>query len=405
MRVAIILLILAGSASAQSFEITGSLSARGVNATGPESWLASGFGRLDSGADRSHLLGVAHMGLDWQPARWLELHVSGTGRRAPEEEGGTSAGLVEAYAALRYEIALDELQLKAGSFFLPTSRENVDNHWTSPYTIHFSALNTWIAHEVRPIGADLQYRHTTNAGHAITGGVTAFRGNDTMGTLLGWRGWTVGDRIVPYGEVLPLPPLGSLADDGPFWRQRDDGTQPFGPDLDGRTGYSARLRYRVPERGLLQYTWVDNGGDRALYGDEYSWDTRFHLISAELGDRERLLLASEVLRGETNMGLAFPSVGAGFQAAYLLISQKAGRNRWTARYDLFSTEERDNTTAEQNDESGRSWTLTWMFDVTPRIRAAAEFTQVTGNRPAASQYGFEPSTTGHSVTFEVRYAF
>ena len=56
-------------------------------------------------------------------------------------------------------------------------------------------------------------------------------------------------------------------------------------------------------------------------------------------------------------------------------------------------------------ESGRSWTLTWMFDVKANVRAAAELTQVTGDRPAAQQYGFDPSTTGRSVTLEARYRF
>jgi hypothetical protein len=72
---------------------------------------------------------------------------------------------------------------------------------------------------------------------------------------------------------------------------------------------------------------------------------------------------------------------------------------------LFSADDLDRSAAEDNHESGRSWTLTWMFDVTPKLRAAAEFTQVTGDRNAAQQYGFDPSTTGRSVTLEARWRF
>jgi hypothetical protein len=386
-------------ASAQTFDLTGYVAARGVNTTGPESWLDGGFGRLETGGDRDAFVGVAHLGADWRPARWLELHASAAGRE-------DHAGIVEAHATLRKEFALDELQLRAGWFFLPTSRENRGDNWSSPYTIHFSALNTWIAQEVRPIGADLQYRHTTNVGHAITAGATAFRGNDTMGTILGWRGWSVGDRLTTYGEALPLPPIESLHASGPFWRQRDDGTQPFGEDLDGHMGYSARVRYAVPQRGNVQYTYVDNGGDRALYGDEYSWQTRFHLLGAELGSPDAgLLVAAEHMSGDTYMGIGTPFVAASFQTTYLLVSEKLGRNRWTARYELFGTEDLDRSAAEDNHESGRSWTLTWMFDVTSALRAAAELTQVTGDRSAARQYGFEPSTTGRSVTLEARWRF
>lgn len=388
------------TASAQTLDLTGYLAARGVNATGPPSWLDGGFGRLDESGNRDSFAGLAHLGVDWRPARWLELHASGLAR-------ADHAGIVEAHATLRKELALDELQVRAGWFFLPTSRENRGDNWSSPYTVHFSALNTWIGQEVRPLGIDLQYRHTTNAGHAITTGATAFRGNDTMGTILGWRGWTVGDRLTTYGEALPLPPLESLNADGPFWRQRDDGTQPFGEDLDGHTGYSARVRYAVPQRGNVQYTYVDNGGDRALYGNEYSWKTSFHLLGAELGNPEDgFVLAAEHMRGDTYMGPGTPSfVAVGFQTTYLLLSQKLGRNRWSARYELFGTEDEDRSVAEDNHESGRSWTLAWLFDVTSQLRAAAEFTQVTGDRAAAQQYGFEPSTTGHSVTVEARWRF
>lgn len=377
------------TASAQTFDLTGYVAARGANATGPESWLDGGFGRLEID---DILDAHAHLGIDWRPAPSLELHAS-----------GTEDGVVEAHATLRRELALDEVQVRAGMFFLPTSRENRDDNWASPYTISFSALNTWIAQEVRPIGVDVQYRHILSRGHAVTGGATAFRGNDTMGTLLGWRGWSIGDRLSAWGEVLPLPPLGSLQ--GPFALQRDDGTRPFGRDLDGKTGYSARLRYGVPQRGNVQYTYLDNNGDRELHGNEYSWETRFHLLGAEIGDPERLVLAAEYLAGDTHMGVP-TGVAAHFRTAYLLASHKRGRNRWSMRYERFHVRDEDRLPlGENNDESGHAWTLTWMLDVASHLRAALEFTEVTGDRRAAGQYGFDPSTSGHASTIELRYRF
>jgi hypothetical protein len=324
----------------------------------------------------------AHLGLDWRPVQWLALHAS-----------GTEDGLIEGHATLRKELGLDDVQLRAGYFFLPTSRENTDDNWASPYTIAFSSLNQWIGEEVRPLGVDLQYRHVTARGHTVAAGATAFRGNDTMGTLLAWRGWSTGDRLAAYNETLPLPSLPSLADDGPFHLQRDSGTQPFGPDLDGNTGWSARLRY-----GPVQYTYLDNGGDRALYGDQYSWDTRFHLVSAELGSPDAFVAAAEYMRGDTYMGLGTPFVAADFWSAYLLASLKRGRQRFSARYELFATSDLDRSAAEVNTESGRAWTLTYFFDVTPRLRAGAEFAQVTGHRG-------EIDLTEHTFTFEGRWRF
>lgn len=398
MRYLLAALLMATAASAQStFDITGYVAARGINASGPRSWLEGRWGRLEGGNDRDDLQGVAQLGVDWTPSQFFDVHVSGAARRDVEALGGNSAGVVEAYADARAIFGLDEVQIRAGQFFLPTSRENKDPLWASPYTIHFSALNTWIGEEVRPVGVDLQWRHTTGRGHTLTAGATAFRGNDSMGALLGWRGWSVGSRLSTYGEVLPLPPLASLQT---FFReQRRDGTKPFGTDLDGRTGHSARVRYSLPSRANLQYTFVDNNGERELYRAEYAWKTRFHLVSAEIGDPDTFIVAAESMRGSTGMGFSQGFVQADFDSTYLLISRKYGRNRWSARYDLFNTEEQDFSPAESNDEHGRSWTLTWMVDLPKSMRLAAEFTQVTGKRVDA------PDLDGRSVTLEARYRF
>jgi hypothetical protein len=386
MRVAVVVLAL--------LDLQGYVAIRGVNATGPASWLERGWGRLEAGGDREDLFGTAQLGLEWTPNEHFDLHVSGVGRH---DALGTDAGLVEAYVDGRASFALDELQLRAGQFFLPTSRENKDELWTSPYTISFSALNSWIGEEVRPLGIDVQYRHTTARGHAITTGATAFQGNDSMGALLAWRGWSIGNRLSTYSEVLPLPPLQSL--DRWFPLQRKDGTKPFGTDLDGRPGYSARVRYSIPQRANLLYTYVDNRGDRELHRGEYAWATKFHLLGAEFGNSDRLAVAGEYLRGSTTMGRGIAFVDADFFAAYLLVSGKSGRNRLTARYELFNTEEQDFSPAETNEENGRAWTLTWMFDVKPPLRVAAEFTQVVGDRVGA------PDPDARSVTLEARYRF
>ncbi|HEX7155472.1 MAG TPA: hypothetical protein VF618_28660 [Thermoanaerobaculia bacterium] len=385
----------AASLEAQTLDLAGYVALRGVNASGPESWLEDGIGRLPGGGDRNQGFAQAQLGLDWRPVQWFDVHVSGVARHEPEAYQGEAAGLVEAYADLRATFARDTLQLRAGQFFLPTSRENRGELWTSPYTINFSAVNTWIGEEFRPIGVDLEWRHEFGV-NALTAGATAFRGNDTMGTLLAWRGWTIGDRLSTYDETLPLrvPPL--------FVRQRD-GTTPFTPDLDGKTGFAVRVRWSMPERGMIQVARVDNQGDRSLYGGEYSWITRFNVISAEIGRTDSTIVAAEYLNGDTGMGFrGSPWVQMDFYAAYVLLSHKYGRNRWTARYDLFDNTEDDFSRAENNSENGRAWTLAWLFDLTEKARAAVEFTQITGERVDLTG---DPSFDGRNLTLELRYSF
>ncbi|HSY50835.1 MAG TPA: hypothetical protein VLC46_18670 [Thermoanaerobaculia bacterium] len=399
-RLALLTLALASPAIAQSaFQLHGFLSAREIYTSGQPSWLEGGFGRFDTGASgvndhRILTLGAAQVGADWTPVSWLNLHASGVARRDQPGAEGKRTGLVDAYVNLHSE----HFDVRAGQFFLATSRENTGPLWTSPYTVNFSPLNSWIGEEFRPVGIDLAWRPNLY----VTAAATAFRNNDTLGALLAWRGWSVGNRLTVYDEVLPLPPLFSLPTT--FAKQRHDGTVPFERDLDGRTGISARLRLQLPERAMAQVTHVDNRGERDEYRGEYAWQTRFNIAAAQVGLTSPATIATEYCWGKTGMGDAPRFVQADFATWYILTSYKLGNDRYSIRFDTFSTKDRDGV-AENNSEQGHSWVLAWMHDLTPNVRLGTEFAQITGNRPAALQSGFNPDTDGRMLTLEVRYGF
>lgn len=399
-RLALLTIALAAPALAQStFQLHGFLSAREIYTTGQSSWLQGGFGRLDTGASgvndhRALTLGVAQIGATWAPSTWLDLHAHGLARREQSGAHGKRAGLVEAYVDLHSE----HFQLRAGQFFLGTSRENIEPLWTSPYTVNYSPLNSWIGEEFRPVGVDLVWRPN----FYLTAGATAFRNNDSLGALIGWRGWSAGNRLSVYNEVLPLPPLFSLPSD--FSDQRHDGTVPFERDLDGRTGVSARLRLQLPERAMIQLTRVDNRGDRKEYRGEYAWQTHFNIAAAQVGLTSPATLAGEYCWGATGMGISPHFVQADIATWYLLGSWKRGNDRFSLRFDTFSTTDRDGV-AENNSEHGHSWVLAWMHDLRPNLRLGTEFLQVTGGRAAAQQSGFSPNTDARSLTVELRYGF
>ena len=400
----LLLLLLAVSARGQTFRLSGFLTARDIYATGQPSWLEGGFGRLEAGGTAPHehrtrAFGNAQLGFDWEPSTYFDVHASGVARREPSGYGGRRAGIVEAFAEARTSFGNEQLQVRGGLFFLPTSRENKGELWTSPYTITFSALNNWIGQEFRPLGAELQWRH----GETFTLAATAFRGNDTMGTLLGWRGWTLGNRLTVYDEVLPLPPLFSFKNAKLFGDQRD-GTKPFGRDLDGRTGFAGRARYGVAGKGMIQFARIDNRGDRELYRGEYAWRTKFNLVSGELGSTDAGIIAAEWANGSTGMGAPPHAwVQADFKTWYVLASSKRGRSRYSTRYDTFSTTQREHS-AETNTEHGHAWTVAYFYDLTQHLRAGVELTSVTGDRIAAAESGFNPDASGRTVIAELRYS-
>ncbi len=399
------------AAQEEGTTLFGQALARGGRVTGQPSWRAGGFGRLAAGADAPEEqdgagLGRLDLGLDWRPGARCGLHLHALGRLEPEARGGRAGGLVEGYlhAALTPREG-HEIRLRLGQSFLPTSRENVQSLWSSPYTLTLSALNSWIGEELRPIGLLGEYRADLGAGRARLGG-GVFGGNDTLGTLLAWRGWGMGDRLAVLGETVPLPPLHSLAPGGAFGEQRDGGTRPLGRDLDGRPGWAAWARWEAPGRALLQATRLDNRGDRRLYAGEYAWDTDFDLVGGELHLPRGVTLAGEWMRGETGMGEGTVFAQVDFEAAYLLASWKAGRARLSVRHDRFAATDRDRlATTEDNDEDGRAWTAALFWDVTDDLRLALELLDLDAARPAAAQAGADPDTGARAVTIEARYYF
>ena len=399
------LMLISPFAAAQTIDLRGFLTGRGESTSGIPSWMRGGLGRFDGGGaapNRGETFGLAdaQLGIDWQPVQHLVVHGHGLARAEPGDNKGRRAGLVTAYVESDFDLGRNDVSFRAGQFFLGTSRENVGDLWSSPYTITYSALNSWIANEVRPVGVDGQWRLlTSNA--VITSGVTAFKGNDSMGALLAWRGWTIGNRLSVYNEALPLPPLASL--DSQFKGQRRDGTVPFESDLDGRIGYAARVRISIPERFNIQFTRLDNRGDRLLHRGEYAWATDFNHIGADLHAANTTVLA-EWMGGRTTMGPILLGVDANFYAAYTLISQHEGRTRFSARYDLFQTSDNRPVQIDRYDEHGRAWTFTWFYDLRDHWRAGAEFTQVTGTHLEADEAGITPVFDGRSYTLELRYS-
>ena len=388
--IALLLLGVATTAGAQSVQFHGFVSAREIYVNAQRSWLQGGVGRFDAGADTFNdheLVNTynAQVGVDWTPASWLLFHADGVARRQQSGSvGGKRIGLIQVYV----DVFNEHLRLRAGEFWLPTSRENTDPLWTSKYTITYSALNSWMAQEVRPIGADLQW----SPNFYVTAGATAFRGNDTMGTLLANRGWTFGNYLAAYKEDLPTPEPAL--------------TRPFGEDLDGKNGYAERVRISLPERAMLQITHIDNRATIApgLVKGEEPWLTHFNIVGAEVGSTADSTVAAEWMRGSTKVGFPGGSFTMDFDTVYLLGSHKFGHERVSARVERFTTSNAAHRVPDLAREDGHAWTVAWMHEVNPHSRAGLEYCRVTGDRPGVAP-AFDPRSGGSTVTAEYRFSF
>lgn len=404
----------AGRAAAQPLQLSGQLRLQGGFFDADRSWLEGGTGKLAGGEGReqgaTELAAQARLALDWDPSLVWNVHLTLAG--AVEDAEARSSGLLEAFARASWAVGEGhEWTLKAGQFFLGTSRENVDPLWTSPYTLTLSAWNSWIAEEVRPTGLEIGYTRITAAEHRLSLAATAFGGNDTSGVLLAWRGFAFHDRPTVTGAFLPLPELDSLS--GIFSSQSRRGTRPVGDDLDDRVGVAGRARFRtVDDRFLVQAVAYDSRGDRLLHGDQYAWRTRFGELAAEAELGAGFRLITEYAVGDTSMGPSTEALGkpfnvfADFEAGYLLLTWRHGGWRVSARHDRFEVEERDRSPrAEDNGETGHAWTLAVLWQSAEHWRLGAEALAVDGERDGLPGGHVRGSTDGRSLSAEVRYRF
>lgn len=393
---------------AKASSLEGFISAGVQAAGGGVSWRDGAFGRLDGGAeeDRAYdFYSDNQLLLTLGQKEGLSFVLQGALREGPAEHEDRAAGVVQAFGSYKKEMLGGKASVRLGFFFLPSSVENSEAGWSSPYTITFSALNTWLGEEVRPTGLELAYQREVG-GHELSATATIFGGTDAAGALLAWRGFAMSSRVALWGEALPLPPLPSLARNDQFGHQRDDGTQSFGDDLDGRPGYFFALRWQKSERFLLQIDHWDNRGDRHLYRGEYAWSTRYNHLAFSASPTEWLEILGEHLEGETGMGRRSRAhVDVDYRASYLLASWHRGPYRLSIRRDEFEVEDHDGVT-EPNDDQGKAWTAAFLLDSPSKAwRFGFEWLKVEGEHPAATVNGADRDAKASSLRLEVRYYF
>jgi hypothetical protein len=393
-------------------EVHGVAAGRVFDVQSQAPWIDGGYGRLTEGAlepkgTEAGLRGRAQLGLDFKFSETFRLHLQGTLQGDPSSSRGAKGGLVEAFLQYQPELTpRTTLRFRGGAFFPPTSLENTDRLWQSPYTITDSALNTWIGEEVRLTGLDAELEQKVGRDDRLDVAGAVFGVNDTAGTLVAWRGWDFGDRLTTLGEVLPLPPLSSFAPGGAFADQRPDGTLPT-DELDKRLGWQARVRWSRPRVALVQGAWTDNGGDRGFYSGQYSWHTRFGQVGVQLHLGANLILVAEGAFGNTGMGPdepGGPHVDVRFRVGYALVSWAKKEVRLSLRVDGFHNDDLDGT-AEPDGEKGWSFTAAGFWRARSFLRLGLEYIDVRAPRPAARFSGADPDTDARRGQAEVRILF
>lgn len=304
-------------------------------------------------------------------------------------------------------------RVRAGAFFPVTSLElGYDNiGWTPEHTISSSAINSWLGEELRTLGVEFNVTRNgrlTGSPHdfGLTGALLV--GNDPLGTLLAWRGWSVGDRISGLSEGLPLADLpvfragGALVDQTRsinVFREIDDR---LGFYVGGNYSYNSAAKTRF-ELVALHY---DNRGDPlVIRSGQYSWRTRFNHVSLRLQGLGQWEFSAQLLGGNTLMGPN--AVNLDYSAAYLLVSHPFGPGTVAVRVDQFNTRERpeDVIRSDANSEDGRALALAYHWRIKPSLSLVTEALMVESDRAARTVLGLPTSRLERSLTAALRISF
>src|SRR5262249_17494391 len=78
-----------------------------------------------------------------------------------QDDASSGLDVTEAYMDWRpIPKSANQQQVRFGAFYPPFSLENVDLGWQSPFTYSYSAINTWLGEEIRPVGVEWSlHRH------------------------------------------------------------------------------------------------------------------------------------------------------------------------------------------------------------------------------------------------------
>jgi len=288
----------------------------------------------------------------------------------------------------------NQQQIRFGAFYPPLSLENADLGWQSPFTYSYSAINTWLGEEVRPIGVEWSlHRRLGYAGspHELRAFASAFYGNDPAGTLLFWRGWSLHDRQTRLGDTLPMPPRPIFDFTGAVVGHAPQSVDPIS-EIDHRPGAYAGLEWSYAHRVLVQLARYDNRADPyAFSGGQWGWGTSFNQLGLQAGLPWDLGLVGQWMQGDTLWvqgaradGTLSPFaalVRDDFDAKFLMLTRLVrGAHRVSLRYDAFDMHRTEGQPAGLQSDDGHAWTLAYRYEHSARWSGGIEWLQIDSAR-------------------------
>lgn len=403
------LLLSSSMVNSAEFKIRGVVDIRLTANDTINSYRNGGYGKFDLG--ENNYISLAQGGLEviteWDNG--LSSHIVANAYSNKHE---TKLGLTEAF--LKYTSLPNKhgyrWQSKLGIFYPEFSLENNAIAWASPNTLNFSTINTWIGEEIRVLGNEytltrLGKYNDSNYDLSITG--AAFINNEPAGSLLAWHGWTVGNRQTLWTEKVTLPPLLFLRGTGELQGEQSQQADPF-YRVNNKVGWYGKIKAKWRRKGEISLAYYDNRATPYIIRQgQYGWRTKFYHLAAKWHFSKSLSVYSQFLRGDTLMQNHYQIdiVNNDYQSAYIALSKRMNKHKFTLRLEEFSVADKDNFAFDNNEEYGKSGTLNYTYRLNKSWFISTEYSLIKSERFARIYAQEQTSLTEQQLQLAARYFF
>jgi len=380
-----------------------------IDASGHTSWTEGFVGKLryDDNND-GFTISRAFADYAFQITDTFSVHAA---LEAYNDDMGSAIDFTEAYVEWRpVPRSENRYRLKVGAFYPRISMENTLPGWSSPYTMNSSAINTWVAEELRTVGAELSVSRRPamfGGSHTISLQGAVFVGNDPTGSLLAWKGWSVHDRQSRFGDELPLRPLPQIQP-GMMFEAQDPYVAPF-REIDDRAGFYINGEWQVGRRFRIRAMHYDNRADPTILEDgQYAWTTKFEHLGAHWILPGNWELLFQWMSGSTVMGPVINgahAVDTEFDSQYLMLTKSYDRHRFSMRYDKFEVTQNDRTLEDNNSDDGHAWTVAYFYDYSDTISFGAESLNIKTHHCGWAYHSLDPVRTEKQLQLSLRLRF
>jgi len=315
--------------------------------------------------------------LDWENT--LSLHTLANGYADNAKNGVGLTELFAQYKSLPFESGY-RIKIRAGLMYPKVSMTNVMTGWSSPYTLNYSMINSWIAEEVRHEGVEFSVIHLgkyTNSEHDFKFNLTAFQSNDPTGAMIAWHGWIMTNRQTLRHEKLALPNshIGFVPNESDVYLE-----------LDNKIGYQISSQWTWHGNGRFEIGIYDNNADpRVVENVQWAWRTKFVHLGIKWHLPQKVDFIAQYLKGDTLMQSRSGKkdlVNNDFDSTYIMLTKKNNLHRVSIRAEVFSVKDNDLLTFDDNNEDGEALTVNYNYRLNKHTYLNAEYNWVNSKRPS-----------------------